>query len=196
MEVQKMNREFLIENILDMELNMFRSVNGEVNAPCQEQPDTFRKIRGSIYNFWSHEMLESYFNDLMMARRTNRNLVFEKYARMDNKIPQLNNSPLIGKIVEIELKWQETLKEKYPAVYHHSCRDMNATADGSNFKVYLASELETYSHNTLEKYYDHVKKAFDKGENHSIEMLGQLAQKSGIGSLEKLEMLMQADMNK
>jgi len=196
MEVHKMKREFLTKSILDMEFNMFKTVNGNKNAPCQEQPEAFRKIRGSIYDFWSHEMLESYFKDLVMAQRANRNLVFEKYARMDNKIPKTNNSPLIDKIVEIEQKWQQDLKSKYPAVYHHSCRDMNMAQDGSNFKVYLASELETYSDNTLGKYYDHVKSAFDKGENHSIEMLRQLAKKSGIESLEKLETLMQADMKK
>lgn len=195
MDVHKRSREFLIKSILNIELSMFLKVNGESNAPCQEQPDAFKKIRGSIYEFWSDEMLESYFNDLVVAERNDRNLVFEKYARMDNKIPQTNTNPLIGKIVDIEQKWQEELKVKYPAIYDHSCRDMNLAADGSNFKVYLASELETYSDKTLEKYYDHVKTAFDKGENQSVEMLGRLAEKSGIDSLEKLEQLMQADVN-
>ncbi len=195
MDVHKRSRDFLIKSILNIELSMFLKVNGESNAPCQEQPDAFKKIRGSIYEFWSDEMLESYFKDLVVAERNDRNLVFEKYARMDNKIPQTNTNPLIGKIVDIEQKWQEELKVKYPAVYNHTCRDMNLSADGSNFKVYLASELETYSDKTLEKYYDHLKTAFDKGENHSVEMLGRLAKKSGIDSLEKLEQLMQADVN-
>ncbi|WP_300465141.1 DUF4125 family protein, partial [Desulfobacula sp.] len=137
--------------------------------------------------------LVSYFKDLVVAERSNRNLVFEKYARMDNKIPKTNNNPLIDKIVQIEEKWQEELNVKYPAVYNHMCRDMNVAADGSNFKVYLSSELETYSDNTLSRYYEHVKRAFDDGENHSVEMLRQLAQKSGIDSLEKLEQLMRAD---
>ena len=191
----RQNRGFLVKSILNMELEMFLKVNGETNASCQEQPEAFKKIRGSIYDLWSDEMLESYFKDLVMAKRNDRNLVFEKYARMDNKIPVLNDSPLIGKIVEIEQKWQEELKLKYPAIYNHSCRDMNLAADGSNFKVYLSSELETYSDNTLKKYWDHVEKAFHAGENHSIEMLGELARKSGIDSLEKLENLMQADIS-
>ncbi|CCK78673.1 MULTISPECIES: DUF4125 family protein [Desulfobacula] len=195
MDVYKRSREVLIKSILNIELSMFLKVNGESNAPCQEHPDAFRKIRGSIYEFWSDEMLESYFNDLVVAERSDRNLVFEKYARMDNKIPKTNNNPLIDNIVEIEQKWQENLKEMYPAIYNHTCRDMNLASDGSNFKVYLASELETYSDRTLKKYYDHVKTAFDKGENLSVEMLGQLAKKSGIESLEKLEQLMQADVN-
>ena len=196
LHTKEKSREFLTKSILNIELSMFLKVNGDTNAPCQEDPDAFKKIRGSIYDFWSNEMLTSYFKDLVMAERTNRNLVFEKYARMDNKIPKTNNNPLIDKIVQIEEKWQEELKTEYPTVYNHMCRDMNMAADGSNFRVYLSSELETYSDNTLKKYYDHVKKAFDDGENHSIEMLRQLAKKSGIDSLEKLEQLMQADDNK
>jgi len=195
MDVYKRSREFLIKSILDMEYAMFKSVNGDVNAPCQEQPDAFKKIRGSIYDLWSHDMLESYFKDLVIAQRGNRNLVFEKYARMDNKIPRINKNPLIEKIVEIEEIWQSELKEKYPFVYRNTCRDTNAMPDGSNFKVYLSSELQTYGDKTLDNYWNHIKTAFDNGENHSIEMLKQLAKKSGIDSLEKLETLMQAEAN-
>ncbi len=181
----------MIKSILEMELNMFQRVNGGYSAPCQDQPDAFKKIRGSIYSFWSLDMLESYFGDLIMARENNRNLVYEKYARMDNRIPPINNSPLIGKIVEIEQKWQEELKTAYPAVYRQTCRDTRMVKDGSDFKVYLASELETFGNKTLEKYYAHVKKAMDKGENLSMEMLCRLAENSGVESLEKLEALMQ-----
>ncbi len=195
MDVYKRSREFLVKSILDMEYAMFRAVNGDVNAPCQEQPDSFRKIRESIYDFWSHEMLESYFKDLVVAQRTNRNLVFEKYARMDNKIPRINKNPLIEKIVEIEEIWQDELKKKYPYIYRNTCRDTNAMTDGSNFKVYLSSELQTYGDKTLDNYWAHIKTAFENGENHSIEMLKQLAKKSGIDNLEKLETLMQAEAN-
>ncbi|MCP4021492.1 MAG: DUF4125 family protein, partial [Desulfobacteraceae bacterium] len=162
---------------------------------CQVQRESLKKIRGSIYELWSDGMLESYFKDLVAAKRNNRNLVFEKYARMENRIPQINDSHLISKIIDIEEKWQNELKIKYPAVYNHSCRQINSAANGSNFKVYLASELETYSDNTLDKYYCHVKQAFDNGENHSVESLRQLAKKSGIDNLEKLEKLIQADQN-
>lgn len=195
MDVFKRSREFLIKSILDLELNMFRKVNGGSSAPCQEQPDAFKKIRGSIYSFWSLDMLESYYGDLIMAQRNNRNLVYEKYARMDNKIPPINKSPLIGKIVEIEQKWQEELKSAYPVVYRHTCRDRSVVKDGSDFKVYLASELETFGNKTLEKYYDHVKKAIDKGKNLSMEMLRRLAENSGVESLEKLEAVMQKQVN-
>lgn len=196
MNAQRENREILIKDILDMELQMFLNVKGESSTLCQEQPDTFKKIRGSIYEIWSIAMLESYFQDLVTAKKNKRNLVVEKYARMDNRIPQINDSPLIAKIVDIELKWQEELQLKYPAIYNHSCRDMNLADNGSNFRVYLASELETYSDNTLEEYYNYVKKMSDTGKNLSVEMLKQLAKKSGYGDLGTLEKLMREGTNK
>lgn len=189
MEAQK-SRESLINGILEIELQMFLDVKSESGASCQEQPDAFKQIRGSIYELWSDAMLESYLQDLVMAKQNRRNLVVEKYARMDNLIPQISDNPLIGRIVEIEQKWQEELKLKYPAIYNHSCRDMNVSDNGSNFRVYLASELETYSDNTLEEYYKYVKKMFDNGDSLSIEMLKRLAQKSGYDDLETLEKLM------
>ena len=186
----KKDRKSLINAILEIELQMFLNVKSESPVSCQEHPEVFKKIRESIYELWSDAMLESYLQDLIRAEQNNRNLVVEKYARMDNLIPPLNDNPLIGKIVEIEQKWQEELKEKYPAIYSHTCRDMNSADNGSNFRVYLASELETYSDNTLEEYYKYVKKMFDNGESLSIEMLKRLAQKNGYDDLDTLEKLM------
>jgi len=193
---EKKDRESLINAILAIELQMFLNVKSESPASCQEHPDVFKKIRESIYELWSDAMLESYLRDLIMAEQNNRNLVVEKYARMDNLIPPLNDNPLIGKIVEIEQKWQEELKTKYPAIYNHVCRDMNSADNGSNFRVYLASELETYSDNTLEEYYKYVKKLFDNGESLSIEMLKRLARKNGYDDLETLEKLMREGRKK
>ncbi|WP_300465224.1 DUF4125 family protein, partial [Desulfobacula sp.] len=61
LHTKEKSREFLTKSILNIELSMFLKVNGESNAPCQENPDAFKKIRGSIYDFWSKEMLVSYF---------------------------------------------------------------------------------------------------------------------------------------
>lgn len=193
MDVFRKSRDFLIKSILDKELKMFLKVNGDQNASCQEQPEAFKQIRGSIYEMWSDEMLESYFRDLVMAERADRNLVFEKYARMDNKIPPLSRNPLIKKIVDIEEKWQQELKQLYPFVYRHTCRDQSLVNDGSDFRVYLSCELETYSDQTLEKYFSHVNTAYENGENQSIEMLKMLAQKSGIQDLDLLEQRIKAD---
>ena len=82
----------IIEQVLDIELYMFQRVRSAAPAPCQSVPDNFRKIRGSIYEMWTKEMLQSYLNDLQVAQKKGRNLVTEKYARMDNLIPPLSTN--------------------------------------------------------------------------------------------------------
>jgi len=182
----------IIEQILDIELYMFQRVKSSGPAPCQSVPDNFRKIRGSIYEMWTKEMLESYLNDLKVAQKKGRNLVTEKYARMDNLIPPLNTNPLIDKIVEIEAKWQEEIEVKYPAIYNRMCRSTNPAQDGSNFSVYLKGELETYSDNTLELYYENAKKTLEKGENLALRALERLIKKGGYNDLDHAENVLQS----
>ena len=178
----------LIEQILNIEWYMFQHVKAAGgSAPCQSAPDTFRKIRGSIFEIWTEELLLSYLEDLGDAEKKGRNLLSEKYARMDNLISPLNDHFLIDKIVEIETVWQEELKKKYPAFYEYSCRSTNSALDGSNFSIYLGSELETYSNKTIELYYDHVKKALEKGRNLSLTALRLLVQKAGYRDLDHAE---------
>ena len=180
----------IIEQILDIELSMFQRIRSAGSAPCQNEPDTFRKIRGSIYEIWTIEMLESYLNDLKTAEKNGHNLLIEKYARMDNLIPPLRTHPLIDKIVEIEEKWQEEIKNKYPAIYNRVCRSTDPARNGSNFSVYFKCELETYSENTLELYYKNSKMAFDKGVNPALVALESLIQKGGYYDLAHAEKLL------
>ena len=182
----------IIEQILDIELYMFQRVRSAGPAPCQSVPDNFRKIRGSIYEMWTKEMLQSYLNDLKVAQKKGRNLVTEKYARMDNLIPPLNTNPLIDKIVGIEAKWQEEIEVKYPAIYNRMCRSTNPAQDGSNFSVYLKGELETYSDNTLELYYENAKKTLEKGENPALRALERLIKKGGYNDLDHAEKVLQS----
>ena len=182
----------IIEQVLDIELYMFQRVRSAAPAPCQSVPDNFRKIRGSIYEMWTKEMLQSYLNDLQVAQKKGRNLVTEKYARMDNLIPPLSTNPLIDKIVEIEANWQEELKTKYPAIYNRMCRSTNPAQDGSNFSVYLKGELETYSDNTLELYYKNIKNALEKGKNLAMLALERLVKKGGYNDLEHAENMLKS----
>ena len=181
------NRENLIAAIVEVELEMFISVKSNEPAPCQQQPDAFRDIRTSIYEFWSEETLESYFKDIIAAQSLGRNLFTEKYARMDNLIPPLNDDPLIGKIFDVEVKWQEEIREKYPALYSHVGRNVDSKESESDFANYLRCELETYSHNTLELYYENLQQALARGENFAETSLERLALKGGYKSLAHAE---------
>ncbi len=173
----------LIREILDIEWEMFRSVKGESHASCQDDPDKFRKIRGGIFKVWSPEALESYLSDLKDALGRGRNLLTEKYARMDNRIPPLSNNPLIEEIVKIENMWQEELRQKYPMVFEVMCRRADPASDGSNFSIYLKSELETYSDKTIELYYRKVKEDQSSGFNQAVNSLEILLKEGGFSNI-------------
>jgi hypothetical protein len=182
-----MGRETLLENILDMEWEMFVRVKSSQPAACQSAPDNFRAIRGSVFDVWTDEMLESYLEQLNEVKARGRNLLTEKYARMDNLIPSLTDNPLIADIIAISDRWQHELKQRYPALYLRCCRSTNPTGDGSNFSVYLSAELETYGDRTVDLYYRNVKNAEEQNRNLTIEALQRLVQKSGYTDLEDAE---------
>jgi len=183
----------LLERVLDLEWDMFVRVKSAQSVVCQSAPDKFRAVRGSVFTMWTAEMLSAYLEQLECAKVRGRNLLTEKYARMDNLIPPLTDSPYIDEIVEINEFWQRELEEKYPALYKRCCRTMEETGDGKNFSIYLRSELETYGDSTLGLYYLNVKNAYDKNLNLSIEALEHLVQKSGYKNLEHAESCLSVD---
>ncbi len=179
--------EDAINQVLDIEWNMFQQVKSEEPSACQNQPDAFRDIRRSIYMTWTEEMVESYLEDLKLAQKNGRNLLTEKYARMDGIIPPINMNPLIDLIVIIEEEWQNELSEKYPAVYNQVCRNVSSAQNGSNFEVYLRSELETYGDRTIELYLEHIRNSLKNGENLAEKALEKLIIEGGYRDLDHAE---------
>ncbi len=178
-KTNKSEKEDLIERILDVELDMFVNVPTDEPTKCRENLGAFRLVRGSGFEVWSHEALESYFEDLKIAVREKRNLMTLKYARMGNQIECLNNNPLIGKIVEIEKESQEQVRRKYPHLMSHDKVGTGVT--------YLEAELETYSDRTLELYYANVLQAKQAGRNLPEEVYSSMFKKQGFYSLKELE---------
>jgi hypothetical protein len=150
-------KQGLIGKIMDIEWEMFSSVqNRGGRASCQEDPGTFGIIRISNFQTWSESALESYLDDLEEARDAGRNLMTEKYARMEGIIPTLNPEvlPLIDQIVQRECRWVEELLEKYPDV--KMARPIYSSQDtplAVSSETYSRGELETYSKRTLELYH-------------------------------------------
>ena len=150
-------KEELIATIIDIEWNMFSTVkNRGGKASCQEEPDTFRIIRTSNFMNWSSATLESYLQDLEEAKKTGRNLMTEKYARMEGMFPPPEGETvsLINKIVAIECCWLEEMAEKSP---HLKPARPIYSADDSAYvtssETYARGELATYSKRTIELYY-------------------------------------------
>ena len=62
-----MDKAAVVDEIIKLEWTMFHNVNGETRANCQEDPLTFRKMRGAQYEVWDPEVCESYLEDLRAA---------------------------------------------------------------------------------------------------------------------------------
>lgn len=179
----------LIEKILEKELKMFLTVPVLQKASCQEDPDSFRTIRKAQFLAWSENTLDSYLKDLRAAEREGRNLMTQKYARMDNLVPAENQDPLIEKIVAIQIAWQKEMFSRYPNLMHRA-RPLESGEDSfsqTSFETYLRGELETYSHNTLALLYDDISTLHDRGENMAEKIYNYMVKGLGYDSLSEAE---------
>ena len=168
----------LLNRIIEIELNMFMRVRTTEPAACQERPETFRVMREMNHFFYSDETLRSYLEDLESALASGRNLLTEKYARMDDLIPPLKDNPLIAEIVGIEQAWMDELRDRYPLTFQNPAE---------RFGTYLSSELETYSDRTLELIFKDLTGAKQEGRNLAEERYSYLFKKIGYGSIDEVE---------
>ena len=177
MPIEKGKRKELLDNIVEFEFEMFERVRTSEPSLFKEQPENFRAMRGMTHSVLSTKTLQSYLEDLQKAKAEGRNLLTEKYARMDNRIPPLKTNPIIDDIVEIEARWMDELSRKYP----------HTVKRGPGFKIYLSCELETYSDETLKLYFDDVSRAAKEGRNLNEERYTQMTKQMGYGSIDELE---------
>ena len=163
----------IVQQILDMEWNMFDSVNNiGGRASCQDDLKTFTIQRGSQLRAWNDDMLHSYFDDLKAAGEAGRNLLAEKYGYMmehtspaeydaiKDQLPPVpaEKKALIDKIAAIQVAWLEELSARYPRVSGNG-RPIHQSEDslyGTSFETYLKGELATYSEKTLNYYMAYV----------------------------------------
>jgi hypothetical protein len=174
------SKEELIHRIIEMEWNMFQNVNNVGGkAGCQQDSQTFKIMRLSQAMSWSEVTLESYLEDLKEAKKNQRNLLSEKYARMMKStspfeyariahlLPPVDNETrsLIEKIAEIELEWEEDIAKNFPYVIQRG-RPLHSFEDSmfaTSFETYLRGELATYSKRTIKLHYEH--RTQQKSEN-------------------------------
>lgn len=187
------DRQALIEEILERELEMFLSVPARYPAACQSDPAGFRDSRSAQFSVWSIEALTSYLEDLRRAVEQGRNLMTLKYARMENLVPNLHEDPLvenlIDQIVEVQLEWQQELAVRYPSLIGRG-RPLEAEGDGpgvTSFVTYLRGELETFSENTLACLFRDVTEARTRGENLTEGTYREMVRNLGYRSIEDAE---------
>jgi hypothetical protein len=171
-------REALVDEIVEREWEMMRAVVSDGPSLCQERPGTFRAMREMSHSVLSRDTLASYLGDLRNARVDGRNLVTEKYARMEGKIPPVSDCPLIPKIVAIESAWMDALCAAFP---------LTLKAAVGYFARYETSELETYSDATLTLLYRDVLAAREAGRDLVRERYENLFRDLGQGTLAEVE---------
>jgi hypothetical protein len=181
------NKQELIQDVIDRELDMFLNVPAREPATCQENPGAFRFYRGVLFSVWSEPALESYRDDLIRADAKGLNLLTLKYARMENSIPPLSENPLIDQIVEIEIAWAKELAAKYPKLHGRGRPIDEDGPRGTSMKTYLCGELETYSDNTLALYYQNQIQFLERKENLAEKVLLSTVTGAGYGSLQEAE---------
>jgi len=175
---EKENRKELLNNIIEIELHMFKQVRTSEPSLCKDRPETFKVMRRMTHSVLSTETLEAYLEDLHKAEAKGRNLLTEKYARMDNIIPPLKTNRFIDDIVKLESRWVRELSQKYPRSFK---------GESGSFELYLSSELETYSDETLKLYFGDVSRAEKEGRSLAEERYTKLFQQIGYSSIDEVE---------
>ena len=194
----------LVDEIVATEWELFdKVINEGGRADCQDNWDTFSKMRKSQYLTWNVDMLESFLDDMKTAKAHGWNLIMEKYARMEestapekyaelvDKLPERDEQTraIVEEIVKFQVGFMEEFAEDYPKVAGtaRSIHTYEDTPYDTSYETYLRGELLTYSERTLQLYGRYVVEHVQNEKNIAKEIMTNTALLYGYKSLEDLE---------
>ena len=194
----------LIDKIVELEWKQFDRVENEGGrASCQNDFETFSIMRKSQYFTWTKELLNSYYNDLLLAEQSGWNLITEKYARMmkstapekyvelkkELPIRSEEREIITEEIVKIQIEWMEEFAVKFPKMARNS-RSIHTYEDNiwnTSYETYLRGELGTYGEETFVLYGRFIAKLLQEGKNLAYEIMSNTAKLYGYESVEDAE---------
>lgn len=197
----------IIGRILDLEWEMFQKTqNIGGRASCQDDRETFYRMRKSQWKVMSEVVLERYYADLCKARDQGRNMVAEKYGYMmenydpqgfleiQSLLPQKSKKEicLVEQIVRIHMDWYDEVQKQFPHVLSNG-RNLRSSEDqigDVSIETYLRGELKTYSEASLEACLHFLKECQKQGRNLVRENYQEMARAYGYESLERAEKYM------
>ena len=198
-------KEQLVFEITQLEWDMFQHVyNTGGRASCQDNPDTFFKMRMSQWLAYSEEVLESYRADCVRAIENGDNLLWQKYARMlettypeeyenvKQYLPEISDESRekVEEIVKIHMEWDACMAEHYPNIRERGRVATTGEDDpmaGSSMESYLRCELMSCSERTRELIWRETKEAYARGENTLREIIANETRFYGYESLDEAE---------
>ena len=197
-------REQMIFDLASMEWELFQLVhNTGGRASCQDDPDTFFKMRMSQWMVYSDGVLKSCMEDFQEAAAQGRNLIFEKYGRMMETthpeeyervrqyFPEISEQHRenVEKITAIHLGWDKKTAEAYPYLRKNGrlATTREDSADGISMESYLRGELQCFSEKTVELILEETEEAVKDGVNLQERMIENEVRFYGYESLERAE---------
>lgn len=191
------------EQIIDIEWEMFQATNNKGGrASCQDDRETFYRMRRAQFASWNDATAKSYLDDLQTAVAQGRNLVAEKYLHMmkntypDEYQAQKHFLPAISEtkqalaqeICDEMVAQTIRFRETYPHV-GKTGRPLFSSEDiyGTSVQTYQMGELLTYSENTLRLLQLHLFGLKAQGKSLAEEITSRSICSYGFSSLEEAE---------
>ena len=197
--------EDIIESIIQMEWEFFDKVENEGGrASCQDNWETFSKMRRSQYMAWPEPLIESWKSDLVRANEEGRNPLTEKYGYMmcisdpeGNEETALRLPPVspekidtARRIVDRLIPQNEVFRAKYPRVSGRGrpLRTSEEPAAGwTSIETYELGELWTYSQKTLELFEANLDAYEKEGKSYPETVVENGLKLRGFKSLKEAE---------